>query len=64
MALSPWQILIFILYFSQVVAFWKILPRAGISKWLCILALLPLVGYILLLVLAFKSWPSDKELEG
>ena len=61
MALSVWQIIIVLLYLSQVVAFWKILPRAGVSKWLCILALLPLVGYILLLVVAFKEWPDDKS---
>ncbi len=61
MALSIWQIVILVLYFSQGVAFWKLLPRAGISKWLCVLSLVPLVGYILLLILAFKSWPNDKE---
>ena len=52
--------LIFILItVVNVIAFWKLLPRAGMSSWIALVALFPLFGWILLWVVAFKKWPGD-----
>jgi hypothetical protein len=38
-----------------VIPFWKILPRSGIPSWVAVFAFIPIVGLILLWVVAFKS---------
>ena len=43
----------------QVIPFWRILPRAGISSWVALVAVVPLGALVLLWVLAFKRWPGD-----
>jgi hypothetical protein len=43
--------------------FWRILPRAGLSPWLALLAVFPLATLILLWVLALKRWPGDAAKE-
>jgi len=51
-------ILIFMLF-----CFWRIFARAGYSGWMCLLALIPGVGtLIVVLVLAFGEWPALREL--
>jgi len=44
-----------------IVAFWRILPRAGLSPYWSLVAVVPLGTVILLLVLAFRPWPGDEE---
>ena len=39
---------------------WNIFKKAGYSGWLGILMIVPLVNLILLLVLAFATWPIHK----
>ena len=38
-----------------VVPFWKLLPRYGISQYVAILAVIPVVALILLWIIAFKD---------
>lgn len=38
--------------------FWFIFSKAGYSKWLSLLMVVPLVNLILLYFLAFSRWPS------
>ncbi len=45
-----------------IVAAVKILPKAGYSAWFALLLLIPLVGFVMILVFAFADWPIDKEL--
>jgi len=45
-----------------IVAAVKILPKAGYSPWYALLLLIPLVGFVMILVFAFADWPVDKEL--
>jgi len=54
-------VLLIILLFLvlHIVPFMKLLPRAGISGWLGIIAVIPLGALILLWVLAFMKWPGD-----
>lgn len=44
---------------AVVVPLWKILPRAGLSPWWALVAIVPLGLVVLLWVLAFKRWPGD-----
>ena len=43
-----------------VVPFWFILPRAGMPSALALIAAIPLGAIVLLWILAFRRWPSDK----
>ena len=45
-----------------IVAGIKILPKLGYSPWFALLVLIPLVGWVMILVFAFSDWPVDKEL--
>ena len=44
-----------------VVPFWMIFQKAGHSKWLSLLMVIPLVNVITLYWLAFSTWPSHRE---
>ena len=44
-----------------VVPFWMIFQKAGHSKWLSLLMVIPLVNVITLYWLAFSKWPSRRE---
>jgi hypothetical protein len=38
---------------------WKLLPRAGLSPAFAFASVIPILGLILLWVIAFKTWPGD-----
>lgn len=42
-----------------ILPFWFIFPKAGYSKWLSLLMVVPLVNVVLLYFLAFSRWPSQ-----
>ncbi len=46
-----------------VVAYVKILTKAGYSGWWVLIGLVPLVGIVMFLVFAFSQWPVRRELE-
>jgi hypothetical protein len=54
---SIWHWLILLVFFVNVIAFWRLLPQAGISKYLSILAFFPPVAVIFLWVIAFRTEP-------
>ena len=41
-----------------IVPFWFIFSKAGFSKWLSLLMVIPIVNVILLYFLAFAKWPN------
>ena len=43
---------------AVILPFWFIFSKAGYSKWLSLLMVVPLVNVILLYFLAFSQWPS------
>jgi hypothetical protein len=49
---------------ATVFAFWKILPRAGLSEYWAFVAIIPLGAVVLLLVLALRPWPGDPDYRG
>ncbi len=44
-----------------IVPFWKIYSKAGFSKWLSLLMIVPLINLIVLYVIAFSSWPAQRQ---
>ncbi|MGF1501503.1 MAG: hypothetical protein ACFBSD_06775 [Paracoccaceae bacterium] len=48
----------------NVLAFWHLLPRAGLDRLWAFVALVPLGAVVLLWVLAFRPWPGDTRRMG
>ena len=46
-----------------IIAYVKILSKAGYSGWWVLIGLVPLVGAVMFLVFAFSKWPVQRELE-
>ena len=44
-----------------IIPFWFIFSKAGYSKWLSLLIMLPVVNVVMLYFLAFSAWPSLRE---
>lgn len=42
-----------------IVPLWFLLPRAGMSRYLAFIGVIPLEGTILLWILALKRWPGE-----
>jgi len=51
------------IFVISAVASVKIITKAGYSGWWFLLALVPLVGFIMFLVFAFSKWPIQQRLE-
>lgn len=45
-----------------ILPFWFIFSKAGHSKWLSLLMVVPLVNLILLYFLAFSQWPRESNI--
>ena len=43
-----------------IIPFWKIYEKAGFSKWLSLLIIVPVVNLIVLYVVAFSTWPAHR----
>jgi energy-coupling factor transporter transmembrane protein EcfT len=46
-----------------IIAWVKIITKAGYSGWLVLLGFVPLVNFVMLLVFAFSKWPVTQRLE-
>jgi hypothetical protein len=60
-SISIWHWLVSVFLILNVMAFWKILPRAGLPFWLAAFAIFPPAAMILLWVVGFKKWPGDTQ---
>lgn len=61
MAIGIWELLILALGFA-VLVFGAIAKRAGFSRWLGLLMLVPLVNLATIWIFAFVRWPAlDKH---
>jgi energy-coupling factor transporter transmembrane protein EcfT len=45
-----------------VLAYVKIISKAGYSGWWVLILLVPIVNIVMILVFAFKEWPIQREL--
>lgn len=41
------------------VPLWRLLPGAGMSPALALLSIIPILGLVVLWVIAFRRWPGD-----
>jgi hypothetical protein len=56
-----WPFMPFVMIIMAVVIilpFWFIFSKAGYSRWLSLLMVVPVVNVVLLYFLAFSNWPS------
>ena len=44
-----------------ILPFWFIFSKAGYSKWLSLLMVVPIVNIVMLYYLAFSTWPNQRE---
>lgn len=64
-SLSIWHWIIVLLAIAvALVPFWKICVKAGFSGWLSIFFLVPIINLVALWVLAFSTWPNNKDKAG
>lgn len=56
----PALMLVLVFFMIPIVPFWKIFPRAGMSPWLSLFSIIPIISVLFLWVLAFKKWPGDE----
>ena len=56
-----WWALMALAAMVVVLPFWFIFSKAGYSKWLSLLMMLPLVNVFLLYFLAFAAWPETQR---
>lgn len=47
-----------------IIPFWRICERAGLSPWLSLLLLIPLVNIIFVYYVAFTDWPAQRGSAG
>ncbi|MBC7185087.1 MAG: hypothetical protein H5U30_16135 [Marinobacter sp.] len=47
-----------------VIPAWRICQRTGYPGWMGILILLPIANLVLLYLLAFGEWPSERKTDG
>jgi hypothetical protein len=45
-----------------IIAYIKIISRAGYSGWWVLIILVPIVNIVMLLIFAYKEWPIQREL--
>jgi len=44
-----------------ILPFWFIFSKAGHSKWLSLLMVVPMVNIVMLYFLAFSTWPNQRD---
>lgn len=57
-ALSPMHLLILLLIIVNIIPIARIIHRTGHSRWLSLLAFIPLANWVFLWVFAFIQWPA------
>ncbi len=57
LAMNIWLIMAVLL----IPPFWFIFSKAGFSKWLSLLIVVPMVNIVILFFLAFSTWPSHRQ---
>ena len=46
-----------------IIAAVKVVTKAGYSGWWVLITIVPLVGFVFILIFAFSTWPATRELE-
>ena len=62
MHMSPFGVIMWLFFaFFIILPFWFIFSKAGYSKWLSFLMVVPIVNIAMLYFLAFSTWPNQRE---
>jgi heme/copper-type cytochrome/quinol oxidase subunit 4 len=62
MYMGPFGLIMWlIIVILTILPFWFIFSKAGYSKWLSLLMVVPIVNIVMLYFLAFSTWPSQPE---
>ena len=57
----PGLVMFLIMAVLIILPFWFIFSKAGHSKWLSLLMVVPVVNIVMLYFLAFSTWPNQRE---
>lgn len=55
-------IAVIVIWLVFVIAYIKIITKAGYSGWWVLILLVPIANIVMLLVFAYKEWPIQREL--
>lgn len=44
-----------------ILPFWFIFSKAGYSRWLSLLMVVPIINIVMVYFLAFSTWPNQRE---
>ncbi len=62
MHMGPFGLIMWLVFVVFIILpFWFIFSKAGYSKWLSLLMVIPVVNFVMLYFLAFSTWPSQRE---
>jgi len=62
MDMGAWGLIMWLIFVVlAILPFWFIFSKAGYSKWLSLLMVVPMVNILMLYFLAFSTWPSQRE---
>jgi hypothetical protein len=59
--IGPTELFALLVLVIPTVAFWKICEKAGFSRWLGLLMLIPFVNLLFMLIVAFRDWPIERR---
>lgn len=63
MYMGPFGLIMCLIFVILIILpFWFIFSKAGYSKWLSLLLVVPMVNIVMLYFLAFSTWPSQHEM--
>ncbi len=57
----PGLVMFLIMAVLIILPFWFIFSKAGHSKWLSLLMVVPVVNFVMLYFLAFSTWSNQRE---
>jgi hypothetical protein len=62
MDMGPFGIIMCLIFMILIIPpFWSLFSKAGYSKWLSLIMVVPIVNIVMLYFLAFSTWPSQRE---
>lgn len=62
MHMGPFGLIMWLIFVVFIILpFWFIFSKAGYSRWLSLLMVVPVVNFVMLYFLAFSTWPSQRE---
>ncbi len=63
MHMGPFGLIMWLFFLVFIIfPFWFIFSKAGYSKWLSFLMVVPIVNIVMLYFLAFSTWPSQRKM--